>query len=94
MTDAACLASTSFSLWIQKTFNTAEPKYGKRNYINRLGLDALYVVLSFLVGGLTFLNTNGNLILELWNCLVLSLLQSFAGTVAVLMIWMHGNLTL
>ena len=56
------------------------------NYINKFGLDALYVVLSFLVGGLNFLNTSGNLILELWNRLVLSLLQSFAGIVAVLMI--------
>ena len=51
------------------------------------------MVLSFLVGGLTLRNTNGNLILLLWNCLVLSLLQSLAGTVAVLMIWMQGNLT-
>ena len=54
--------------------------------MNRLGFEALYVVLSFLVGGLTFLNTKGNLILESWNCLVLSLLHSLAGTVAVLMI--------
>jgi hypothetical protein len=35
-----------------------------------------------------FVVTNGNLILELWNCLQLSLLQSFAGMVAVLnIIW-------
>jgi len=36
----------------------------EHNYINKLGLDALYVVFSFLVGGLTFLNTKGNLIFE------------------------------
>lgn len=64
------------------------------SYMNKLGLDALYVVFNFLVGGLTFLNTKGNLIFELWNCLVLSLLQSLAGTVAVLIIWMQGDLTL
>jgi len=52
--------------------------------MNKLGFVALYVVLSFLVGGLTFLNTKGNLILESWNCLVLSLLHSLAGIVAVL----------
>ena len=63
-------------------------------YINKFGFLALYVVFSFLDGGLIFLKTNGNLILESWNCLVLSLLQSFAGMVAVLIIWMHGNLTL
>lgn len=34
------------------------------------------------------------LVLELWNCLVLSLLQRLAGMMAILMIWMHGNLTL
>lgn len=61
------------------------PKKAKKSYINRLGLVALYMVFNFLVGGLTFLNTKGNLILESWNCLVLSLLQSLAGTVAVLM---------
>ena len=62
--------------------------------MNKFGFLALYVVLSFLVGGLTFLKTKGNLILELWNCLVLSLLQSLAGMVAVLMIWMQGSRTL
>ncbi|KAM6593408.1 hypothetical protein CsatA_001111 [Cannabis sativa] len=54
--------------------------------MNKLGLVALYVVFNFLVSGLTFLKTNGNLIFELWNCLVISLLQSLAGIVAVLMI--------
>lgn len=55
--------------------------------MKRLGMHALKVVLSFLVGGLTFLLVSGNLILELWNCSVLSRLHSFAGTVAVLMTW-------
>ena len=44
--------------------------------MNKFGLVALKVVFSFLVGGLTFWYTRGNLISELWNCLVLSLLQS------------------
>ena len=35
----------------------------------------------------------GNWILELWNCLMLSLLHKAAGMTAVLMIWMQGNLT-
>ncbi|KAI7744943.1 LOW QUALITY PROTEIN: hypothetical protein M8C21_016842 [Ambrosia artemisiifolia] len=38
--------------------------------------------------GLSFLNTKGNLIFELWNCFVDSLLQSLAGMVAVLVSWM------
>ncbi|MCL7023391.1 hypothetical protein MKW94_007171 [Papaver nudicaule] len=63
-------------------------------YLNKLGLVALYVVFNLLVGGLTFWNTNGNLMSFLWNCFVLSLLQSLAGMVAVSMIWMHGDLTL
>ena len=40
--------------------------------MNKFGLDALKVVFSFLVGGLTLRYTSGNLIFELWNCLVLS----------------------
>lgn len=63
--------------------------YDQTSYMNKLGLVALYVVLSFLDGGLTFLNTKGNLILESWNCFVLSLLQRLAGMVAVFMIWMQ-----
>ena len=36
---------------------------------------------------------SGNLILESWNCLMLTRLQAAAGTVAVLMICMHGART-
>jgi hypothetical protein len=53
-----------------------------------VGLVAEYRDRTCLVGALSTLWGRGNLILELWYCMVLSFLQSFAATVAVRMIWM------
>jgi len=54
-----------------------------------VGLLALKVVLSVRLAGRISLNASGKRIFESRNCSVLARLHADAGTVAVLMIWMH-----
>ncbi|KAL2538228.1 Uncharacterized protein Fot_19619 [Forsythia ovata] len=64
-------------------------------YINKLGLDALYVVLSFLVGGLTFLNTKelDLSVMELFGALTLAKFSRDSGCLDNLDAMMVNSMT-